>query len=87
MIKIKTASGPGAGESSVSVRFGEFEKVAKAQATMTGGYICKVSISGNTVTVTPQYFDYDAAADGVAIDVPASEDLSGETITVVAEGY
>ena len=87
MIKIKQAPGPGAGVASTDVVFGEFERVESAQATMTGGYLCRVAIVGATVTVTPMYFDYTAAAAGPAIDVPAATDLSAETITVVAEGY
>jgi hypothetical protein len=86
MLKMKTAAGPDGTVSSVDVDFGEFEKVNYAIATMTGGYLCRVAISGVTVTVTPMYFDYDAAADGAAIDVPLATDLSGETITVIADG-
>lgn len=85
MLAFKTATGPDGTASSVAVVFGEFEKVVSALATMTGGYLCRVAISGATVTVTPMYFDYDAAADGAAIDVPLATDLSGETITVIAD--
>jgi len=86
MLKIETAAGPGAAVASVAIAFGEFEKVNSAMAIMTGGYLCRLAISGLTVTVTPMYFDYAAAAAGAAIDVPAATDLSAQTITVIADG-
>ena len=87
MIKMKSVPGPGPGAASVDVVFGEFEKVENAIAVVSGGYGARLTIVGNTVTVTPVYYDYPAAAAGPGIDVPATTDLSAQTVTVVAEGY
>ena len=87
MVKIKSVPGPGAGAASVDVDFGEFEKVENAIAFVSGGYGARLVITGTTVTVTPVYYDYGAAAPGPGIDVPAAEDLSAQTVTVIAEGY
>ena len=87
MIAIKTAVGPGPGVASVGVVFGEFERVASAQATMTGGFLCRIAITGATVTVTPMRFDYPATVIGPAVDVAGAIDLRAQTITVIADGY
>jgi len=63
-----------------------FSRVSHAIAIASGGYIAEASVSGNTVTVKVYYFDYDAAADGTAIEVPDGTDLSGVTITVIIIG-
>jgi len=52
------------------------------------GYICEpASMSDNTVTVKVYYFDYDATADGAAIEVANATDLSGVTFTVIVVGF
>jgi len=56
-------------------------------ASATGGYkvdAAAITVSGNTLTIPVYYYDYDAAADGAAIEVPDGTDLSGITITVIA---
>ena len=87
MLARKTAAGPDGTAASVAIVFGDFEKVGAAQATMTGGYLCRVAISGATVTVTPMYFNFALTGAAAAIDVPSATDLSAETITVIADGY
>ena len=87
MIKIKSVPGPGPDAASVDVAFGEFEKVENAIAFVSGGYGARLTIAGNTVTVTPVYYDYGATVPGPGIDVPATDDLSAQTVTVIAEGY
>lgn len=53
-----------------------------------GGYLGEAqSISGNTVTVKARYFDYDAVADGPAIEVADTTDLSAVTFSGVVIGH
>lgn len=70
------------------VEVSELAKVSKsAVLQITGGYIAEVtSISGNKPKVKVYYFDYDAAADGAAIEVAAGTDLSGVTVTLLSYG-
>ena len=51
-----------------------------------GGYALEASASGTTVTVVARYYDYDATADGTAVEVPAATDLSGVSFTLVVLG-
>ena len=54
---------------------------------VTGGYKARVeSISGNTVKIVVEHFDYDATADGPAIEVPSGTDLSGVDFLILAVG-
>ena len=87
MVRMKSVPGPGPGAASVNVAFGEFERVENAVAVVSGGYGARLAIAGNTVTVTPVYYDYPATAAGPGIDVPAAADLSAQRVTVIAEGY
>ncbi|MCD6209791.1 MAG: hypothetical protein J7J01_02650 [Methanophagales archaeon] len=50
------------------------------------GYALEASASGTTVTVVARYYDYDAAADGTAIEVTEGTDLSGVSFTLVVLG-
>jgi len=61
------------------------EKVIAASAS--GGYkvdAADISVSGNTLTIKVYYYDYDATADGAAVE--ATGDLSGVNITIVVIG-
>lgn len=71
-----------------SVTVNELNRVdAVLFAHITGGYkVGSLSTSGNTVTIHVYYYDYDAAADGVAVEVADATDLSGQTITLVCIG-
>ena len=51
-----------------------------------GGYALEASASGTTVTVVARYYDYDAAADGTAIEVSGGTDLSSVSFTLVVLG-
>lgn len=54
---------------------------------MTGGYIAEVaSVSGNKATVKVYQFDYAATAAGPAVEVAATTDLSGQTVTLLSFG-
>ena len=69
------------------VRISELGHVYNAVVNASGGYIAEVaSISGNVVKIKVYYFDYDATADGPAIEVPDGTDLSGVSFTIFAEG-
>ena len=69
------------------VEIGELTEVYNAVVNISGGYLAEVaSISGNKVKVKVYYFDYDATADGPAIEVPDGTDLSGQTVRMWAEG-
>jgi len=85
---VRQVSGPASyATGGFTVSFPELRAVHYAVATATGGYLAEVaSISGNSVTIKVLYFDYDAAADGPAIEVPAGTDLSTVTITIIAVG-
>jgi len=86
---IKTVAGPTSYTSGgFDVEVGELEKVVQAGVSpWTGGYKSEVaSITGNKVKVLVRYYDYDAAADGAAIEVTAGTDLSGVKFVVDAEG-
>ena len=55
--------------------------------SITGGYkIVPVSKTGNTVTVEIHFFDNDAVADSVSIEIPNTTDIDAETIEAVALG-
>lgn len=61
-------------------------------ASLSGGYKldpASVTIAGNKVTIQPMYYHYDSggAADGVAIAVPTSVDLSTVTCNLTVIGY
>jgi len=85
---IKTVAGPTSYPTGgFDTTIGEFEKVTDAQVSPTGGYKAEVvSITGNVVKTMVRYYDYDAAADGGAIQVPAGTDLSGVNFTLDVEG-
>ena len=52
-----------------------------------GGYKAEVAgISGGTITIVVRYYDYDAGADGTAIEVPDGTDLSGVHFYIIAIG-
>jgi len=62
------------------------EVVAVLAVSITGGYYAPTadaSASGNTVKVKVYEFDYPATAAGVAKEVAAGTDLSGETVKLV----
>jgi len=70
------------------VTVGELRIVKHANVELSGGYVGEVaSISGNTVTIKAYYFDYDASADGVAIEVADGTNLSSVSVKVIAWGY
>ena len=87
----ETASGPSAGTASVTIEFAGIRVIeAIIAASMDGGYKVdagQISVAGNKVTVTPQHYNYAATADGPAINVPATVDLSARTIDVTVIGY
>ena len=69
------------------VEIGELTEVYNAVVNISGGYLAEVAgIEGNKVKVKVRYFDYDATADGPAIEVPDGTDLSGQTVRIWAEG-
>jgi len=90
--KYKIYAGNTAGPSSYpsggfDVQITGLSKVHAAVVIAGGGYLAEVaSISGNTIKVKVNYFDYDAAGDGTAIEVPSGTDLSGVTFYVIAIG-
>jgi len=70
-----------------TVTIADLEAVEDAVVIAGGGYQAEVAkISGNTITILARYFDYPAAAAGVAIEVPAGTDLSGVTFRIIAIG-
>jgi hypothetical protein len=61
-------------------------------ASIDGGYKldpAAVTIAGNKVTVQPMYYHYGSGgvADGVAINVPTSVDLSAQIAQLTVIGY
>ena len=84
----ESVSGPASYPSGgFSVAFDELRQVHAAIVIAGGGYLAEVAgVSGNTVTIVVRYFDYDAAADGVAIEIPAGTDLSAVSFWVIAIG-
>lgn len=89
-VQSRTVSGPSSydSESGFTISFGNLKKVKYVRELLVdGGYIAQVaSISGNQVTIRFYYFDYDATADGTAVEVPNATDLSGVTVRITAEG-
>jgi len=85
-----SASGPSSyatGGSSITINdLNKVEAVLFAQ--LTGGYLVEATpgTTTNTVTVKVYYFDYDASADGTAIEIPDGTDLSGKTLTLLVIG-
>jgi len=62
----------------------EIKEVLKA--TNDGGYKVEegeITKSGNQLTIPVRYYDYDAAADGSAIEVADATDLSGVNFEVI----
>ena len=87
-VYVKTAGPAAYTAGGFEVVEGELGTVETAVVQASGGYTAEVaSITGNKVKVKAYYFDYDAAADGVAIEVPDGTDLSGVTFTILAFGY
>ncbi|MEM3931904.1 MAG: hypothetical protein QXQ95_08765 [Thermofilum sp.] len=85
-----TASGPSSYSrgTGIAVTVGDLNTVdAVISASFNSGYLAYVSsVYGNVVTVRAYYFDYDAAGDGAAIEVPDGVNLSGSTLTLVCVG-
>ena len=70
-----------------TVSVGKLRIVKHANVELSGGYVGEVaSISGNTLTIKAYYFDYDASADGAAVEVADGTDLSSVTVKVIAWG-
>lgn len=92
LIASASSAGPSSYDptSGISIAVTDLKQVESVLAvTNNGGYLVDpgdCSISGNTVTIKPRYFDYDATADGAAIDVGSGTNLSGVTFTVIAIG-
>jgi len=83
-----TASGPASySAGGFTLRINSAKEVkAVIGASNNGGYKvdpAEISISGNELTVKVRYYDYDAAADGSAIEVTDATDLSGVTFEVI----
>jgi len=70
-----------------SVTIARLRSITWAKAICGGGYKAEVTWTGNTLTIVARYFDYPAAAAGVAIEVPAGTDLSGVTFILEVEGH
>jgi len=70
-----------------TVTIADLQAVYDANVNAGGGYQAEVTtITGNRITIVARYFDYPAAAAGVAIEVPAGTDLSGVTFRILAIG-
>jgi len=84
-----TVSGPSSysQSSNFSVTFNKAKKILCVLAISNdGGYMAEsgeATISDNTVTFPIRYFDYDATADGAAIEVADTTNLSGVTFKIV----
>lgn len=73
-----------------NVTVGGLGEIVAAIVVADGGYLAEVDYansSGNILKVKARYFDYDAAADGNAIEVAATTDLSGVNFYVIAFGW
>jgi len=69
-----------------SVTIADLESIDGAVVIAGGGYKAEVTWTANKLTIVVRYFDYPAAAAGVAIEVPAGTDLSGVTFIIIAIG-
>ena len=70
-----------------TVTLSQLRKIHQAVAICNGSYkVGAISISGNSITIPVEYYDYDAAADGTAIEVPAGTDLSAVEFLIIALG-
>jgi len=70
-----------------TVTIADLARIEDAVVIAGGGYKAEVvSISANTLTILVRYYDYPAAAAGVAIEIPAGTDLSGVTFRIIAIG-
>jgi len=90
LIAVVTSAGPASySAGGFSVTLSELRKVESVIAVFSNaGYLCEGSPgTANDVTVKVYYFDYDATADGAAIEVAGGTDLSGVTFTIVAVGF
>jgi len=87
-IAIGKFSGPASYSSGgFTVTFPTLRKIHHAIIFTSKGYAADIaSISGNSITVIAMYYDYDAAADGPAIEVASGTDLSGVEFTVLVVG-
>lgn len=82
---MRQVAGPDGTEDNVDVVFGEYEQVRSALAFITGGYVADMAITAQTVTVTPRA-NADTPGDNDALRVvDTAVDLSGETVTVIAD--
>jgi len=72
------------------VTVGELGTVVAAIVLPDSGYLADVDYansSGNTLKIKAYYFDYDAAADGAAIEVADTTNLNGVNFTIIAFGW
>ncbi len=56
----------------------------------SGGYKvdpAAVTVEAGSITVPVYYYDYDAASDGPAVEVPAGTDLSGVSFQAIIVGH
>jgi len=86
IIKVTTTGPSSYSSGGFTVRVSSAKEIkAVLTATNDGGYKVdegKISIDANEMTVPVLYYDYDATADGVAIE-PSSGDLSGVNFTFI----
>lgn len=94
MLAIKTETAPTLVAGAFDIVFGQFEKVDAAVAftdlPAAGGssFQCKTAVSGNTVTVTIYKVTLTEATDESRVYAAAvTGDLTGKTVTVIANGY
>lgn len=88
-IALVTAAGPASyATGGFPVRAGDLNHIHSILfAFITGGYkIGGLTISGNSVTVVVHHYNFPATSAGPSTEVPATTDLSGQTVTIIAIG-
>jgi len=90
MVVTRTAGPSSYAAGGFDVTINELGEVVAGYVMAGGGYLGEIdwdNSNKNTLRVKAYYFDYDATADGPAIEVADTTDLSGVYFTIVAFGW
>jgi len=90
VIVMRTAGPSSYAAGGFDVTVSELSEIIAAFPIAGGGYLAEIDFDNsdkNKLRVKVYYFDYDATADGAAIEVAAGTDLSGVYFTIVAFGW
>lgn len=90
MVVTRTAGPSSYSTGGFTFTVGDLSNIVSGFVICNGPYLAEIdwaNSSGNTLKIKVYYFDYDATADGAAIEVAATTNLSSVYFTVVVFGW